>query len=174
MDKFLIETIIGYIEKKIDFDIIKNKKWKIDSKYGENGAIIEVEDKKYYTETQQRSTRYSSFIEYWDFGIIIPPENNKESIFDGYILRKNKLRFLPAKRENTNVVVTGEVPNYTRNRFKKYLKDEGINLQSGVTKKTDFLIVGDSPGIEKRTDASLYGIPEICWKEFLDWFNVVD
>ena len=44
------------------------------------------------------------------------------------------------------IVITGEFSDMTRNEFKEKLESMGAKVTGSISKKTDFLIVGDSPG----------------------------
>jgi DNA ligase (NAD+) len=44
------------------------------------------------------------------------------------------------------VVVTGTLEGYTRDGAKEELQGRGAKVTGSVSKKTDFVVVGDSPG----------------------------
>lgn len=47
---------------------------------------------------------------------------------------------------NKNFVITGTLENFTRNEIKEFLEKKGAKINSSVSKKTDYLVVGDNPG----------------------------
>lgn len=87
----------------------------------------------------------------------------------------NKIEFV---KENTNmsnnystpffkktVVATGKLQNYTRDGIQNKLLELGAVPASSVTKKTDYLIVGEKAG-SKLTKAQNLGIPTLTEEEF--------
>lgn len=50
------------------------------------------------------------------------------------------------KLQNISFVVSGTLNNFTRDEISNLLKEKGARVQSSVSKKTDFLIVGENPG----------------------------
>lgn len=63
-------------------------------------------------------------------------------------------------------VLTGTLPTLSREDAKKLIKARGGKVSSSVSKKTDYVLVGDDPG-SKRDDAEKLAIPMIDEKEFL-------
>ena len=47
---------------------------------------------------------------------------------------------------NKTVVITGSLHNYTRTDIKEKLESLGAKVSSSVSKKTDFVLVGEEPG----------------------------
>ncbi len=56
-----------------------------------------------------------------------------------------------------SVVITGTLPNLSRDKMSKLLKDAGAKVQSSVSKKTNFLIAGEAAG-SKLTKAMELGV----------------
>ncbi|MGW1075269.1 NAD-dependent DNA ligase LigA [Streptomyces sp. NPDC002537] len=52
----------------------------------------------------------------------------------------------PRPLEGLTVVVTGTLASYTRDAAKEALQSRGAKVTGSVSKKTDFVVVGDSPG----------------------------
>ncbi|GAB2614184.1 NAD-dependent DNA ligase LigA [Streptomyces capparidis] len=52
----------------------------------------------------------------------------------------------PRPLEGVTVVVTGTLAGYTRDGAKEELQDRGAKVTGSVSKKTDFVVVGDNPG----------------------------
>lgn len=65
------------------------------------------------------------------------------------------------------VVATGKLENYTRDRIQMKLMHLGATPASSVTKKTDYLIVGEKAG-SKLTKAQQLGIKTLTEQEFED------
>lgn len=63
------------------------------------------------------------------------------------------------------VVATGKLQNYTRDGIQMKLLSLGANPASSVTKKTDYLIVGEKAG-SKLTKAQQLGIRTLAEEEF--------
>ena len=66
-----------------------------------------------------------------------------------------------------NVVATGKLENYTRDGIQSRLLELGAHPVSSVTKKTDFLIVGEKAG-SKLAKAHALGITTLTEQEFED------
>ena len=63
------------------------------------------------------------------------------------------------------VVATGKLENYTRDGIQAKLLELGAKPASSVTKKTDYLIVGEKAG-SKLTKAQQLGIRTLTEDEF--------
>jgi DNA ligase (NAD+) len=57
-------------------------------------------------------------------------------------------------------VLTGELESLTRDEAKQLIKDQGGKITNSVSSKTDFVVVGASPG-SKLADAQKLGIPQL-------------
>jgi DNA ligase (NAD+) len=89
-------------------------------------------------------------------------------------LRKAGLRFeqkrlarsgnLPL--EGKQFVITGILPNYSRDEVKKMIEDAGGRVTGSVSKKTDFVVVGAEPG-SKFDKAKSLGVQTIDEAELL-------
>ena len=66
----------------------------------------------------------------------------------------NNDKFKETIFNHKNVLVTGSLEKYKRDEIKELLDSLGANVVSGVSKKLDFLIVGNDPGskLEKATN----------------------
>jgi len=62
--------------------------------------------------------------------------------------------------------VTGTLKGYSREEIKKYIESLGGHFTDTVTKKTNYLIVGDNPG-SKLQKAEKFGVEIITEEEFL-------
>ncbi len=63
-------------------------------------------------------------------------------------------------------VLTGSLESFDRDEASKLIKERGGKVSGSVGKKTDFLLVGESPG-SKYEKAKALGIPVLEEKEFL-------
>ena len=66
---------------------------------------------------------------------------------------------------NKTVVVTGTLVNYSRIEIKEKLEALGVNIASSVSKKTDYVLVGEEPGSKYDKAVSL-GVKVLTEEEF--------
>jgi DNA ligase (NAD+) len=52
----------------------------------------------------------------------------------------------PRPLEGLTLVVTGTLQSHTRDGAKEALQERGAKVTGSVSKKTDFVVVGDNPG----------------------------
>lgn len=57
--------------------------------------------------------------------------------------------------DGLNIVVTGTIDGYNRNDIKDILEKSGANVRSSVSKNTDLVLAGESPGSKKEKAISL-------------------
>ncbi|MFW5848111.1 MAG: BRCT domain-containing protein, partial [bacterium] len=90
-------------------------------------------------------------------------------------LKKAKLNMKSEKEEpkktNTKIagkkfVITGTLPTLKRDEAKKLIEKYGGNITSTVSKKTDYLVIGDKPG-SKYDKAKKLGITTINEEELI-------
>lgn len=67
-----------------------------------------------------------------------------------------------------NFVITGALNHGTRDTYEALIASKGCNLQSSVTKKTDFLVTNEITMTSKRAKAEQLGIPIIDEYKFLE------
>lgn len=72
--------------------------------------------------------------------------------------------------EGKTFVLTGTLPNMTRNDAKKLIEDNLGKVSSSVSKKTDYVLAGEEAG-SKLTKANELGIQIISEEEFLNMIN---
>jgi DNA ligase (NAD+) len=104
-----------------------------------------------------------------------------KSVFDWFALKANrelvkglisagvKIEMIKIKTTpltGKSVVVTGSLDSMSRDEAKEAVREAGGDWVSSVSKKTDFLVVGDSPG-SKLDKAQKLGVKVIEEKEFL-------
>ncbi|MEY4440774.1 MAG: hypothetical protein RLY49_400 [Candidatus Parcubacteria bacterium] len=73
---------------------------------------------------------------------------------------------LSSKLEGKTFVFTGSLHAISRDQGKKFVKDNGGDVSSTVSKKTDFVVVGDDAG-SKLEKAEKLGVKIITEEEFL-------
>ena len=70
-----------------------------------------------------------------------------------------------------NIVFTGTWVQETRNDKTRRYDKKHINVQKGITKKTDVLIQGVNAGYSKLSKAKDYGIPVMTEEQFFKWLR---
>ena len=84
----------------------------------------------------------------------------------GVTMKQEKRRAAgPKPLGGKTIVVTGTLENYTRESIQERIHELGGKPTSSVSKKTDYVLVGDSPG-SKADKAKELGIKIIDEKEF--------
>lgn len=68
-------------------------------------------------------------------------------------------------------VITGTLPNLSRDEAKELIEKAGGKASSSVSKKTDYLLLGENPG-SKADDAARLGIPVITEEELSELLGV--
>lgn len=89
------------------------------------------------------------FAEYAEVGVEVRPAKKVEQKLAGKIF-----------------VVTGTLSSMGREEAKEKIRLAGGNVSGSVSKKTDFVVVGESPG-SKADDAAKLGVPILSEAEFL-------
>ncbi|QWC00010.1 NAD-dependent DNA ligase LigA [Mycoplasmatota bacterium] len=71
---------------------------------------------------------------------------------------------------NKTVVLTGSLENFTRKEAKKIIEDMGGTVSSSVSKNTDYVLAGDSPGskYDKAKDLGIDLLNENQFKKMID------
>jgi len=81
------------------------------------------------------------------------------------IIIENENNLKIRKLENLTFVLTGEMKNFTREAAKDIIRREGGNISSSVSQKTDYVVVGETPG-SKYQKAKELGVKIINEEEF--------
>ena len=76
---------------------------------------------------------------------------------------KKKSQVLAGK----TIVITGTLKNFSRSEIEQAIKDNGGKISSSVSKKTDFLLIGENPG-SKFDKAQKLGIKVVSEEEFIE------
>ena len=92
-------------------------------------------------------------------------------------LKRHNINMLYLGKTNVNnnfdgkiFVLTGTLSSITRNEAKEKIEEMGGNVSGSVSKKTDFVIVGENPG-SKYDDAIKLNVPILNEQEFLSKIN---
>ena len=70
----------------------------------------------------------------------------------------------PMPFQGMRFVVTGRLEGFTRSQAESFIKERGGQVSSGVSKKTDYVVVGEEPG-SKRDDAERLGVTILSEEE---------
>lgn len=89
-------------------------------------------------------------------------------------LRRHGLRFEETRRaapaagplSGKSVVITGALPDISREEASERLAAAGARISASISKKTDYLVVGESAGSKLEKARSL-GVPTLTWPEML-------
>ena len=73
---------------------------------------------------------------------------------------------LPQVFAGKTFVVTGTLPTLSREQARQMIKDRGGNVSGSVSKKTDYLLLGENPG-SKLEDAKKCGTEVLDEEKFL-------
>lgn len=69
------------------------------------------------------------------------------------------------------LVLTGELPNLSRNEAKTLIEQAGGKVTSSVSSKTDYVVVGEQPG-SKQQKAEEFNIPQINEQQLLEMLQI--
>lgn len=113
---------------------------------------------------------YSWFYELDENGEMVPNETNWQ-LWNNL---KKEVIFVNNQNNNTTenpfvgktVVVTGSIPGLTRFEVQMKVESIGAKASTSVSKKTDYLIVGEKAG-SKLEKAKAFGVPCLSWDDFL-------
>ena len=94
----------------------------------------------------------------------VPLQNREESRL--LILDKENGNIVDDRFYNKTFVLTGTLSLITRGDASKIIEDKGGKVTSSVTKKTDYVVVGDNPG-SKYDKAIALGIEIISEDKFM-------
>ena len=88
----------------------------------------------------------------------------------GVTFRSAELKTVSKILEGKTFVFTGALKKFTRSEGERMVEDLGGRAASSVSKNTDFVVVGDSPG-SKAQKAKELGIKLISEAEFMEMIN---
>ncbi len=84
----------------------------------------------------------------------------------GVLMEGIELSTLPQTLQGLTLVVTGSLENFTRDGVSDAITQRGGKAASSVSKKTDYVVVGDAPG-SKAAKAEELGVPILDEAAFL-------
>jgi DNA ligase (NAD+) len=73
---------------------------------------------------------------------------------------------VPRTLEGLTIVVTGSLERFTRDSVKEEIIARGGKASGSVSKKTDYVVVGESPGRQKADKAEQLGVPMLDEEAF--------
>ena len=74
---------------------------------------------------------------------------------------------VPQTLAGMSVVVTGTLETLSRERAEEAVKERGGKAPGSVSKKTDYVVIGEGPGAAKVNKANELGIPMLDEAAFL-------
>lgn len=83
----------------------------------------------------------------------------------GLSMEQEQTELLSKKLEGKKIVLTGSLPTYTRKEAKELIEKHGGSTTSSVSKNTDYVLAGESPG-SKLNKAQELGIEILNENEF--------
>jgi DNA ligase (NAD+) len=89
----------------------------------------------------------------------------------GVVFRSEENKTVSQKLNGKKIVITGTLPNYSRNEVKELIEAHGGSTTSSVSKNTDYVIAGDSPG-SKYDKAIQLDIPILDETELKSLLNI--
>lgn len=92
-------------------------------------------------------------------------ETIEELLALGIMPKFNEIEVVENPFAGKTVVATGSLQNYSRNEIKEKLENLGAKVAGSVSKKTDYVIAGESAG-SKLTKAQELGVKVISEEEF--------
>ena len=144
-----------------------------------DGKILETDviiAKNYLNIDDLMQASYEDLIKVKDIGEVIAKsvveyfQNNQQLIED---LKKHNINMSYLGKTNVNenfagktFVLTGTLSSITRNEAKEKIEELGGNVSGSVSKKTDYVVVGENPG-SKYENALKLGIEILTESEFL-------
>lgn len=90
----------------------------------------------------------------------------------GVIFKTEKNKIISQKLSGKKIVITGSLPNYSRNEIKELIEAHGGSTTSSVSKNTDYVVYGDSPG-SKYDKAIQLDIPILDEYELKDLLGIL-
>jgi DNA ligase (NAD+) len=91
----------------------------------------------------------------------------KKLLNNGVVVESNVNNQLSRVLQGKTFVLTGTLSALTRDEAKDQIKKRGGDVSESVSKKTDYVIVGENPG-SKADKAQILGVEILNEKEFLD------
>lgn len=89
----------------------------------------------------------------------------------GVVFRAEENKTVSQKLNGKRIVITGTLPNYSRNEVKELIEAHGGSATSSVSKNTDYVVAGDSPG-SKYDKAIQLNIPILNESDLKELLNI--
>lgn len=88
----------------------------------------------------------------------------------GLLMEQEQTEMLSKKLDGKKIVLTGTLPTYTRNEAKELIEKHGGSTTSSVSKNTDYVLAGESPGskLDKARDLDIEVLNEDKFKKLID------
>ena len=113
------------------------------------------------------SERLQEFLVYLKLKIIRNCSHQKNLVIKDYIIKKNKGKF-----SNKKLMFTGGFKNMSRSEAKAITENNGGKVLGSISKKLDFLVVGESKPTKKKMlkakELNIKIISEKEWNKILD------
>lgn len=90
---------------------------------------------------------------------------------NGVVFKAEENKILSQKLSGKKIVITGTLPNYTRNEVKELIEIHGGSTTSSVSKNTDYVVAGESPG-SKYDKAIQLDIPILNENDLNDLLDI--
>lgn len=89
---------------------------------------------------------------------------------NGVVFRSEENKTVSQKLNGKKIVITGTLPTYSRNEVKELIEAHGGSTTSSVSKNTDYVVAGESPGskYDKAIQLDIPILNEIDLKKLLD------
>ena len=87
----------------------------------------------------------------------------------GFTFEQEETELLSKNLDGKKIVLTGTLPTYTRNEAKELIEKHGGTTTSSVSKNTDYVLAGDSPGskLEKAQKLNIEILDEESFKTLI-------
>ena len=71
-----------------------------------------------------------------------------------------------------SIVITGTF-HESRNKIKGFLEEQGFKVHTSLSQKTNYLLIGDSPG-SKKEKAYQLGIKTLTWDDLQEVLGLIE
>ena len=89
---------------------------------------------------------------------------------NGVVFKSEENKTVSEKLSGKKIVITGTLPNFSRNQVKELIESHGGSTASSVSKNTDYVVAGESPGskYDKAIQLDITILNENDLKDLLD------
>ncbi|KAG5878665.1 hypothetical protein JTB14_015598 [Gonioctena quinquepunctata] len=193
-DDLLLENV-DFLDRTIDDALNKEEKLKKSQKDDKLGICEDISqikdkvenkpDKKRQRKHSEGSTPKKAKLEQTDSGVDPDQERFEKKRYSALLYQKYKNRGGPKHHgekelpkgtpnclKNLTFLRTGVLDSLDGEEFENLTKEHGGRVVHSVSKKVNYLVVGEDPGPSKLDKARGLSIPEISEDEFLDMILV--